>query len=193
MNNLLFTYKLLVRSKDLKMRHRTFILFTGDHEIEKWKYCFHFLKYQDFWIWILKYLIKSYKEIVLSSIIVCAVSLFSHFTGKTAKQIREGTITSSVLCFYFIWLFSIKKKHIKYCQWNGLTLTICSYNDMVVIPINWNFCQQMLESHCSVIFWEFLDKCFRHIALHTKINGGKYQSTSENTMYASPKGKYSSA
>ena len=93
--------------------------------------------------------------------------LFSCFKDKAANQMREGTMTSSVLCFCLVWLFRDKKTHVIYYQWNGLTLTICSCND---IPINRNFCQLMLKSLFSVIYWELLGRCFRYVAKHSKIN-----------------------
>lgn len=81
-----------------------------------------------------------------------------------------------------------------HCQWNGHTLTICSYNDMMAIPINRNFCQLMLKSlfffFFLVICWEFLDSCFRHV-MHSEIYRGKCWSTSYKHNYANLKEKHS--
>lgn len=127
---------------------------------------------------------------VLCRITVHVGLLFSYFTDKAANPMRESIMASSVLYFCLVWLFRDKKTHIIYCQWNGLTLTICSCNDMMVIPINRDFCQLMIKSLFYIIYWEFPGRCFRHVAMHRKINRGKCWQHSIKTIYANHKGKH---
>lgn len=62
-------------------------------------------------------------------------------------------------------------------QWTQFDHLFIKPHDVLVIPINRNFGQLMLESSLFVIYSIFLDRYFKHIALHSKINRGKYWST----------------
>lgn len=115
-------------------------------------------------------------EMVPCVIMSCVSFLFSHFTDKTISLMEEGKVTSSVVLLFCL-IVQDKKTHIMSVKWTQFDHLFMKPHDVLVIPINRNFGQLMLESRIFVIFWVFLDMCFRHIALHSKINRGKYWST----------------